>query len=204
MKQSLKSKRTKEKLLASARELINERGFDHVSVQDITEHAGVAKGTFYHYFNVKEDVVRDLCFASYDEVFKKALHMDTNIVDRMSFFIVSLCREAEFSGLSLCRQWLRGILDPDSKEKQDPSTSASTSLKRSGETISALLQSGIDRGELSPKTPVLLLVKFILAHIYGIFSIWCMMNGDIDLMQEAKLNISADVENLLSPYLVKQ
>ena len=48
-----KAERTKGKLLASARKLISERGFDHVSVEDITKDSGVAKGTFYHYFKYK-------------------------------------------------------------------------------------------------------------------------------------------------------
>ena len=55
-----KAERTKGKLLASARKLISERGFDHVSVEDITKDSGVAKGTFYHYFKCKEDVVKSL------------------------------------------------------------------------------------------------------------------------------------------------
>jgi AcrR family transcriptional regulator len=54
-----KAERTKAKLTASARKLISERGFDNVSVEEITKDAGVAKGTFYHYFVCKEDVVRE-------------------------------------------------------------------------------------------------------------------------------------------------
>jgi len=42
-----KAERTKAKLTASARKLISERGFDNVSVEEITKDAGVAKGTFY-------------------------------------------------------------------------------------------------------------------------------------------------------------
>ena len=46
-----KAERTRAKLLESAKRLIGERGFDKVSVEDITRDSGVAKGTFYHYFN---------------------------------------------------------------------------------------------------------------------------------------------------------
>lgn len=44
-----KAERTRAKLLESAKRLIGERGFDKVSVEDITRDSGVAKGTFYHY-----------------------------------------------------------------------------------------------------------------------------------------------------------
>ncbi len=45
-----------------SKEADRERGFDRVSVEDITRDSGVAKGTFYHYFKCKEDVVAELSF----------------------------------------------------------------------------------------------------------------------------------------------
>ncbi len=41
-------------LLEAASELLIERGLDAVSVADITNRAGVAKGTFYLYFDTRE------------------------------------------------------------------------------------------------------------------------------------------------------
>lgn len=40
-----KAERTKAKLLQSAKKLIGEKGFDRVSVEDITRDSGVAKGS---------------------------------------------------------------------------------------------------------------------------------------------------------------
>jgi AcrR family transcriptional regulator len=37
--------------------LFAERGFDSVTVDEITQAAGVAKGTFYTYFSVKSDII---------------------------------------------------------------------------------------------------------------------------------------------------
>ena len=42
-KKAERTERTKAKLLASARKLIGERGFDRVSVEDITRERGVDK-----------------------------------------------------------------------------------------------------------------------------------------------------------------
>jgi AcrR family transcriptional regulator len=49
---------TKDKLIHSARELFERDGFRETSVGDITEHAGVARGTFYVYFNDKTDIFK--------------------------------------------------------------------------------------------------------------------------------------------------
>jgi AcrR family transcriptional regulator len=51
---------TFERLVRAAREILFNRGFDDVTVQDITEAADVGKGTFFNYFRSKEHVVSRL------------------------------------------------------------------------------------------------------------------------------------------------
>ena len=53
---------TKEKLLGSALVLMYARSYGDVGVQEICEHAGVKKGSFYHFFPSK----RDLTLAAID------------------------------------------------------------------------------------------------------------------------------------------
>jgi AcrR family transcriptional regulator len=47
-------------LLDTAQELFFQKGYMQVSVRDIIEKVGVAKGTFYHYFKSKEDLLDQL------------------------------------------------------------------------------------------------------------------------------------------------
>src|SRR5262245_55095450 len=49
--------RTREALIAAAREHIAEHGLEGLRVSDVTERADVAFGTFYNHFKTKEDVV---------------------------------------------------------------------------------------------------------------------------------------------------
>src|SRR6201997_729184 len=44
----------KEEIVAAARTLLHEKGFNAVGVQDITDAAGVPKGSFYNHFDSKE------------------------------------------------------------------------------------------------------------------------------------------------------
>lgn len=44
-------------LLDVASELVEKVGFDRMSVEAVTRSAGVAKGTFYHYFSSKEELL---------------------------------------------------------------------------------------------------------------------------------------------------
>lgn len=47
----------KERLYSAAVTLFRQRGFDQTRVEEITQAAGVAKGTFFNYFPTKEDVL---------------------------------------------------------------------------------------------------------------------------------------------------
>src|SRR5262249_5870565 len=46
----------REQLLDTGLQVLHERGFNATSVQDITEAAGVPKGSFYNHFKSKEDL----------------------------------------------------------------------------------------------------------------------------------------------------
>ena len=55
-----RGKRTQEKLLRAAEAEFGEKGFHAVGISDITQRAGVALGTFYVYFDSKEEIYRAL------------------------------------------------------------------------------------------------------------------------------------------------
>lgn len=58
---------TKRKLMEAAQKLICEKGLNDTSVEQITETAGVSKGTFYTYFKKKEDIVLALSRGMFGE-----------------------------------------------------------------------------------------------------------------------------------------
>ncbi|KUO71827.1 MAG: transcriptional regulator [Desulfosporosinus sp. BRH_c37] len=52
-----KKKETREKIFSNAMHLFRMQGFTATSVEQITQHADVGKGTFYNYFPTKEAVI---------------------------------------------------------------------------------------------------------------------------------------------------
>lgn len=58
--QQERSKRTLDRLLAAAREVVATEGFEQASITDITARAGVAVGTFYTRFDNKEALLHAL------------------------------------------------------------------------------------------------------------------------------------------------
>jgi AcrR family transcriptional regulator len=56
-KRQANKQQRKEELYAVAMDLFRRQGFDDTRVEEITQAAGVAKGTFFNYFPSKEDVL---------------------------------------------------------------------------------------------------------------------------------------------------
>jgi AcrR family transcriptional regulator len=52
-----KKEETKRRIFVAALELFHEKGFEHTTVDEITERADVAKGTFFNYFPHKQSVL---------------------------------------------------------------------------------------------------------------------------------------------------
>ena len=56
-KQQLKSKETKDKIFRAAKTILQKQGYDHLSIKNICEEAGVSNGSFYHHFKTKDDLL---------------------------------------------------------------------------------------------------------------------------------------------------
>lgn len=56
-KRKLQARETRRRILDSALTLFREKGFDQVSIDEITTAAGVSKGSFYTYFQTKSDII---------------------------------------------------------------------------------------------------------------------------------------------------
>lgn len=62
----------REQILDTAERLFFERGYDRTSIQDVLDALGISKGGFYHYFDAKESVLREICarrwFSQFDRI----------------------------------------------------------------------------------------------------------------------------------------
>lgn len=65
---SRKGAQTRARLLAAAKEIFEENGFLEARISDIAERAGLSHGSFYHYFDSKEEVFREVAAAVEDQL----------------------------------------------------------------------------------------------------------------------------------------
>lgn len=73
---SSKGERTRAKLLQAAKEVFEEHGFLEARISDIADWAGLSYGAFYHYFQSKEEIFREVA-ASHERRLGQAVVAET-------------------------------------------------------------------------------------------------------------------------------
>lgn len=150
------SDKNKQKITECGIKLINEKGFDKVSVSEITAAAGVSKGAFYIHFKSKEDLIERQIRQFYDDL---KLNEDKTKDVRLRHFLINSLRHIKESGLKMAQGWfsnsVRGSFYGKSKLDYD--------LKAVNEIV---------RDEKKAEE--------IVSVYYGALNLWCFTDGQID------------------------
>jgi AcrR family transcriptional regulator len=103
-------------LLDSAQQFFFEKGYQKTSVNDIIEKVGVAKGTFYHYFKTKSDLLDKLVerFTEviHTEMKKLVKRTDLNALEKMNGFF-ALGRTFKARNIELMKLLLKALYNEE-------------------------------------------------------------------------------------------
>ncbi|WP_293972335.1 TetR/AcrR family transcriptional regulator [Sphingomonas sp.] len=139
-----RGRRTLRALLDAAAEEFGERGFHEASISRITQRAGVAIGSFYTYFDSKEEIftalVRDLSGQVRDFVAPRLAGVRGGIE-------IEAAGQAAFLGFVRQHKEIYRIIDE--AEFVDPA-SYREHYARTAERIARRLEEASQRGEISP------------------------------------------------------
>jgi len=83
----------RDELLETALALFLEHGYEHTSVEQITQAVGVAKGTFYHYFATKDALLEQLVDGYserlFEEIGRALATVDGDAIERFKVLMAS-------------------------------------------------------------------------------------------------------------------
>ena len=191
-KRQLAALETRRKLIQAAEKLIRERGFDHVSVSDIAAEAGVAKGSFYTYFQRKEDVVYEIAQDQFATAEERAREIP-DVTGQVWTFLEASMEYIQETGLHVCQQWLRNVADQSDLQGKEK-------LRYDLDVLRKLLQEAAERGELRRDTPAETLARCIAAQYYGAVSLWAISNGEQDPMSILRTYAEGALPGLIQPW----
>lgn len=67
----IRSQKTKDSILKASIKILSKYGADGMTVKNICDEAGVSNGTFYHFFNSKDDIYSYFLFHNHTEYIEK-------------------------------------------------------------------------------------------------------------------------------------
>lgn len=182
MEKLTKGVKTKRLLYQCAIELFREKGYDNVSVDEIVKKAGMAKGTFYIYFESKAAIIAQM-LPAYDDYYDTvAAQMDPSapVPQRLEAIVYSSCKfTQEAIGLDLIRVLYTEQLLPGRAEQD-----AMNSDRALYRIIHELLAEGQRTGIYRPDLDVDEMRAWLIRCIRGTFYEWCLQEGGFDLCDE--------------------
>lgn len=197
-KRQTSAQKTKRKLITAGLELIKEKGFDAINVEDITKKAGVAKGTFYIYFKRKEDIVLDISRVPFGEIAEELEKMEgLSITEKLQHYFHRFMECVESCGIHVCRQWTRDVLDPNNV----PDTKDGQKWNYDFEMLNNILRDAVLSGELKKDTPVELLTHIIISELYGMMTCWCMSDGKFEPLEWTGQFCRIQIDAIFKQYL---
>lgn len=191
------ARKTKQFILDTAAKMMDEQGYDNVSVDDVVAACGVAKGTFYHYFKSKEDLLIYFTRTPY-EYLEQCIERDSSLpfARRMRSFISEWFQIMDKFNLYFARQ--SGTISSAKREEYGGDASHMVIGMR---MIRSIMADGIASGELPPSIPVEDLSREMIFSMYGSTMYHCIYPDTFDVPAWAETFSKIVFDSLLKPYL---
>lgn len=172
------SRNTKMKIVNAAWELFYKNGFENTTVEDIVFESSTSKGSFYHYFDGKEELLSSLSslFDSRYEELEENLTDEMSCFDKLMFLNKKLFIMVENSIPIdlLARLYSSQLTMKGDRNLLDHNRIYYKLLRK-------IVIEGQEKGELRDDVSVNEIVKAYALCERAIISDWCLCNGEYSL-----------------------
>ena len=177
-------KKTKQKIYNTAIELITSYGYDKVTVDEICQKAGVAKGTFYVHFKAKEDIVKYVYRDNAQKYVNEKMNMEENgfqgTLDELYNYCTLFLEYAEKTGVDLTALSYSTYLSPAAKNER-----SFYAENFSVNTIKSIIRKCFENNLFKPGYTEEIIIKEIFIVLMGSTISWCLADGDYNLKETA-------------------
>lgn len=197
-KRKVQGLETRKRLYEIAEKLFAERDSSSVSVEEITDEAGITKGAFYVHFASKDALIAQLIAdhaSRADTDYRKFLE---TLPDKMPAEDILIALIEKITDV------LTGTIGCDNMKKTyqmmlsgTVDTNAVKGYSRELYTLfQSVLERGIQNGEFVCSLPVDILSRHFVTAIRGISYEWCVRNPDFHLKEEAVTHFKLLLEGI--------
>lgn len=184
------------KIVNAAWELFYKNGFDNTTIEDIVDESGTSRGSFYHYFDSKEDLLSSLSslFDSQYEELENNLPSEMSCFDKLMYLNSKLFLMVENSIPIdlLARLYSSQLTLKGDRNLLDHNRTYYKLLRK-------IVVEGQANGEFCSNISVNEIVKAYALCERAIISDWCLCNGEYSLARYSETLLPA----LFSGFLKK-
>lgn len=190
-KRQLQAIETKNRIYNAALEVINEKGFNNVSIEDITNRAEVAKGSFYTYFESKEALLFET-FRQSDEIYEKAFAElgDEMFLNKIVHFVKISYEQYEKRGKGIIKAIVANYFTFPDNTFYGEDRALLKCLKE-------IVEIGKSEKALSGKVMTSKYVSQLLSTLIGIEVMWCIDDQGMNLADMASGAIEVTARGMM-------
>lgn len=166
---------TKKKLYDTTARMLDTIPYNSLKIQDICKEAGVSVGTFYHYYETKQDILNDI-YANTDAFFLqyvKSSLTKKNTAERLVEYFDFAAKRCKLKTVNF---WEHSF--DFAKVRQDLNSPHVLNNTRFLENI---IEEGQKKGELSSESSPEDITHMLWVVYKGIIFDWCALYGNYDI-----------------------
>ena len=193
-KQQQKSRETKKKIFNAAKNILQEKGYEALSIKNICEEAGVSNGSFYHHFKTKDDLL-SYYIEEQPSINPDLLDLPESPDEAKTAIIqvylnyVHYCQDLGLSFMSNYYTPKNQSLNPAIRtERPYPIV-----------TVHNYLKKALDAGVIHLSYPLEDITTDIRMIVIGNVFEWCLKNGDADFEGNMKRSLQAYLDGAFKP-----
>lgn len=173
----IQARNTRERIYKTAVELITERGFDNITVVEICKAVGVAKGSFYHYFKSKDDIVIE-AYNVLDRYFMEEvvteLRQDSSL-EKLKVYFIYMAKHAHDHGIDFVKQFYKSQIFTQGNF-------VVSSERGFYKILHGIIEEGQKTNQIRKDLSSTELSMGLMVVVRGILYDWCLHDGDYDIV----------------------
>ena len=191
-KQQLKSQETKSRIFKAAKAILQKHGYEHLSIKNICEEAGVSNGSFYHHFKTKDDLL-SYYIEELPSINPDMLDIPGSIEEIKETIILVYLNYAKYAR-ELGVEFIASYYTP---KNQALNPILRTERPYPIVTVENYLRKAISAGIVTPQIPLNELLTDIRMLIIGNVFEWCLHNGETDFEGNIRRSFSQYLNSVL-------